>query len=191
MVEMYSNKIEEILLDLEDGHTHLAGGSAVGMVISIINSLIKYIANLTLGKKKYEDVQEKIQEILNNAEFLKKDAMNVIDEDKTILENILNSYKLRKENEDIYQKSLKDAVDFGIEVLNIAFKTLKISDEISKVGNKMLESDFKICKYYSYASIQASMENIKINIKEINDITYKNNVEEKYKKILKDAELLV
>ena len=188
---MYSNKIEEILLDLENDKIHLAGGSAVGMVISIVNSLIKYIANLSLGKKKYEDVQEQIKEILNNAEKLKESAMIAIDKDKEVLEKILDAYKLRKENEEKYQEVLKMATEFCIQVVTISYDTLKLADGISKVGNRMLESDFKICKYYAFSSVQAAIENVKINVKEIKDKEYKNYIEAKYRKILDDSKLLI
>ena len=48
---MYNDKIKHILEDLENKDIDIAGGSVVGMVLSTINSLITYIANLTVGKK--------------------------------------------------------------------------------------------------------------------------------------------
>ena len=61
---MYSEKMQSILNDLENKETEIAGGSVVGMVLATTNSLIKYIANMTIGKNKYEDVQDKVIEIL-------------------------------------------------------------------------------------------------------------------------------
>ena len=52
---LYNEKIRPILDDLENPEIELAGGSAVGMVLSITDSLISYICNLTIGKKKYEN----------------------------------------------------------------------------------------------------------------------------------------
>lgn len=184
---MYGEKIEEILLNLEDSKIHLAGGSAVGVVLSVVNALIKYIANLSLGKKKYENVQDKIEEILKEAEELKQKSIRAIDEDKEILEKILNAYKIRKENEKQYQEVLKEAVTFCMEVVSIAYDTLILSDRISKVGNKMLESDFKICKYYAIASVQSAIENVKVNVKEIENIEYKLLVEKKCNETLEEG----
>ena len=48
---MYNEKLNPILNDLENKDIEIAGGSVVGMVLSTINSLIKYIANLTVDKK--------------------------------------------------------------------------------------------------------------------------------------------
>lgn len=180
---MYSEKIKKILTDLEDKEIHLAGGSTVGMCLSIINSLIKYIANLTLGKKKYLDVQKQIEEILKEAEELKNKSLEVVDKDVEVLANILASYKEKKENYEKYDLINRKAVDFCIEVTKIALDTLILTEKISKVGNKMLASDFKICAYYSFTSVEASIVNIEVNLEEIKDESYKKEIEKQYKKI--------
>ena len=185
---MYFEKMNPILNDLENKEIEIAGGSVVGMALSTINSLIKYIANLTINKKNYEDVQDKIKEILEKAEKLKQQSLVAIDKDKEILEEILKAYKTRKENPEKYDQVCREAVDFCMNVVYISNDTLKLSDEISKVGNKMLASDFKICKYYSIASIQSAMENVYINLKSINDEIYANKIEEECKKILQEIQ---
>lgn len=188
---MYYEKLNPILNDLENKEIEIAGGSVVGMVLSTINSLIKYIANLTIGKKNYEDVQFKVKELIEKAEVLKQRSLIAIDKDKEILEEILIAYKTRKDNNQNYQHVCREAVDFCMDVVNIAYETLKLSDEISKVGNRMLASDFKICKYYSIASIQAAMENVYINLKSVDDEEYTNKVEEECKKTLKEIQNVI
>lgn len=188
---MYYEKMNPILNDLENKEIEIAGGSVVGMVLSTINSLIKYIANLTIGKKKYEDVQDKVKEILEKAEILKQKSLHAIDKDKEILEEILNAYKIRKENAEKYGQVCKEAVDFCMGVVYVSNDTLKLADEISKVGNKMLASDFKICKYYSIASIQSAMENVYINLKSVDDREYTKKIEDECKQILEEIQKYV
>ena len=45
---MYYEKMNSILNDLENKDLEIAGGSVVGMILSTINSLIKYIAHLNV-----------------------------------------------------------------------------------------------------------------------------------------------
>ena len=151
---MYNEKIVPILNDLENKEIELAGGSVVGMVLSITNSLINYICNLTVGKKRYENVQEEVLKIKEEANLLKKETLKVIDKDKEVLEKILDAYKLRKEKPEELENASKEGVKFCI---------------IEKVGNKMLASDFKICEYYAEASVKASIVNVEVNLKSIND----------------------
>ena len=51
----------------------------------------------------------------------------------------------------------------------------------------MLSSDFKICTMYAYTSVEAGIENVKINVESIKDEAYKNILTEKYKKLYEDA----
>ena len=185
---MYYEKMIPILSDIENRDLEIAGGSVVGIVLSTINSLVTYISNLTIGKKKYEDVQDKVKDILLQAENLKEKSLKAIDKDKEILEEILEAYKLRKDNIQKYQQVCIKAVDFCMEVVDTAYETLKLSDEISKVGNRMLASDFKICKYYSIASVQSAMENVYINLKSIEDEEYTKQIEDECKDILEEIQ---
>ena len=82
---MYEEKIKPILKDVENKDLEIAGGSVIGIVLATVNSLIIYIANLTIGKKKYEDVQTRIQDIIKETEVLKKTSLAVIDADKEVL----------------------------------------------------------------------------------------------------------
>ena len=184
---MYFEKMEPLLEDLENKEIEIAGGAVVGMVLTTVNSLIKYIVNLTIGKEKYIDVQDEVKDILNEANNLKLDTLKVIDKDKEVLENILSAYKLRKDDEEKYIMICKEAVDFCMKVLDYAYRTLELSNRISKVGNKMLASDFKICKYYAYASIQSAIVNVDINLKSLDDSEYKEKIVNKYNIILENA----
>ena len=52
----------------------------------------------------------------------------------------------------------------------------------------MLASDFKICKYYSIASVQSAMENVYINLKSIEDEEYTKQIEDECKDILEEIQ---
>ena len=184
---MYNEKLKPLLNDLEDKETEIAGGAAVGMVLSQTNSLIIYICNLTIGKKKYEENQEEVLKIKEEAERLKEQALVSIDKDKEILEKILSSYKARKENPEEYEQVCMQSVEFCLSVTENAVKTLELADRISKVGNRMLASDFEICKLYSFASVEASIVNVKINLDSIEDKDYKKQIENKYIELYNEA----
>ena len=184
---MYKEKLENILNDVENKEIEIAGGSVVGIILATVNSLIKYISSLTLGKKKYENVQEEIKKILEEASKLKEESLNIVDKDKEILKGLLETYKNKKEDFSRYEAKCKESAEFCLKVVKIAFDTFVLSDRISKVGNKMLSSDFTICKYYSFASIQSGIVNVEINLKAIQDEEYKEKVNDKCSEILNKA----
>lgn len=186
-MEQYNEKLKPILNDLENPKIEIAGGSAVGMVLSITNSLIEYICNLTIGKKKYENVQDEVLKIKEEAESLKEKALYIIDEDRNVLDKILKAYKTRKENPEELEEASKASVIFCKEVMDNAFKTLKLSKRIALVGNRMLSSDFEISKKYAFSSVEASIVNIEINLKSVSDETFVKKVREEYLKQYEEA----
>ena len=187
----YNEKLKPVLDDLESKEVEIAGGSAVGMILSITNSLIGYICNLTIGKKNYESVQEEVVNIKKEVDELKKETLIIIDKDKEVLEKILGGYKIRKENPEEFERINKEAVIFCLDVTKNAFETLKLADRISKVGNRMLSSDFEICKDYAFASIKASIVNVKINLKSIQNEEFKNDIEKRYNEIYEKAKKII
>lgn len=184
---MYYEKLMPILADLESKDTEIAGGSVVPMVLSIVNALIDYICNLTKDKKNYQNVKEEVLKIKEECEELRRNTLNAIDQDEKILKEILAAYKKRNEEPEMLDEVSKKSAEFCIEVTENALNTLKLAKRISQVGNRMLSSDFKICTMYAYTSVEAGIENVKINVESIKDEAYKNILTEKYKKLYEDA----
>lgn len=184
---LYNEKLKPILEDLESPEIELAGGSTVGMILSITNSLIIYICNLTIGKKNYEDVQNEVINIKKEAEEIKKIALKVIDEDREVLDKILKTYKTRKNEPEEFENASKNGVIFCKDVMDKAIQTVELTNRIAKVGNRMLASDFEISKKYAISSVEASIVNIEINLKFVKDEEFiekiRNDYKEKMKKI--------
>ena len=184
---MYKEKMLPILEDIENSKVEVAGGAVVGIILSEVNSLVKYICNLTIGKKKYLDVEEEVIKISKKAEELKIKSLEVIDKDSIVLEEVLKYYKVREENETQYEKANKNAVEFCMDVTYLALDTLKLVKRISEIGNKMLKSDFKICSYYAFSSVESSIVNVEINLEAVKDEIYKKEKQKEYMEILGEA----
>lgn len=185
---MYKDtSIDIFLSDLEDKEVQMGGGSLVGLTLSSVCSLIAYICNLTIGKKKYLDVEGKARDILKQVNELKEETIELIDKDKEILEEILTSYKTRNEEKEEYENVLFKAVDFSFDTLFKSLEVLKLVYEISQIGNLMLVSDFEIGSYMAYSCVESSITNIKINLMNIEDENYTEKMKNKYLNILEEA----
>ena len=184
---MYYEKLMPILADLESKDVEVAGGSVVPMVLSIINALIDYICNLTKDKKNYQNVREEVLKIKEECEELRRNTLKAIDQDEKILKEILDAYKKRNEEPEKLEEVSKKSAEFCIEVTENALNTLKLAKRISEIGNRMLSSDFKICMLYAFTSVEAGIENVKINVDSVKDEAYKNTLTEKYKKLYEEA----
>ena len=183
----HKEKIKPILDDLEDKEIEFAGGSVVGMMLSITNSLIHYICNLTIGKKKYAEVEEEVLAIKEKAIRLRNEALAIIDQDQQVLEKILAGYKKRKEEPEFYEKANREGVEFCVQVTKKGIETLKLVEQISKVGNRMLASDFQISNIYAFASVEASIVNIEVNLKPMKDEEFKKEIKKIYTQDYEEA----
>ena len=184
---MYYEGIEPYLNNLEDKNIGIAGGSVVAMAMSSINSLIIYICNLTIGKKKYMEVEDKVSEILSEANTLKTKTLQFIDDDKAVLDKILTAYKNRMENPNAYYQACKDGVDFCLEVLETSVAILQLAEKISLYGNRMLSSDFQICAHLGLASVKSSIVNVNINLIEELGAEYTECINRKCQNLLNEA----
>ena len=172
---MYGQKtIEEFLDDLSSSNSIPGGGSAAALSGALNAAVISFIANLTIGKKKYEEVEAEAKEILAESEELKKEMLVMIDQDSKILSDILDSYKAG--DQDRVKNVCHDAVEFSMDMTKKAVRLMRLSLEISEIGNQMLASDFEVAAYIGDAAVGSAIANVKINLKSLENEEYKENI---------------
>ena len=74
-----------------------------------------------------------------------------------------------------------------MQVTKKGIETLKLVEQISKVGNRMLASDFQISNIYAFASVEASIVNIEVNLKPMKDEEFKKEIKKIYTQDYEEA----
>jgi len=186
---MYAQKsIEEFLNDLSSSNSIPGGGSAAALSGALNAAVISFIANLTIGKEKYKEVEAEAKEILAESEELKKEMLLMIDQDSRILSDILDSYKAGDKNK--VKTVCQDAVEFSMDMTKKAVRLMRLSLEISEIGNRMLASDFEVAAYIGDAAVSSAIANVKINLKSLDNQEYKENIKNEYLKLKKESSRL-
>ncbi|MFW6015754.1 MAG: cyclodeaminase/cyclohydrolase family protein [Halanaerobiales bacterium] len=176
---MYKEKtIECYLNDLSSKKSVPGGGSAAALTGAVSASIICFISNLTIGKKKYKNFEEEVMEILNEALEYKKRLTQMIDEDNQILSEILECYK--NGDKDKLNKVSKKAVDFSMIMLKKCVNIMELCLKITQKGNKMLASDFEVAAYTGDAAVNSAIANVKINLKNVNNEKYVSDIKARY-----------
>lgn len=80
------------------------GGGASAMVGALGTALGSMVCNLTLGKKKYEDVQADIKRIAGKAEAMQNDLLSLVEKDAEVFEPLSKAYGLPKNTEEDKKK---------------------------------------------------------------------------------------
>jgi formiminotetrahydrofolate cyclodeaminase len=186
---MYSNKsLKEFLDDLSSSNSIPGGGSAAALSGALNAAVISFIANLTIGKEKYRKVETEAKEILVESEELKKEMLLMIDQDSRILSDILDSYKAG--DKDKVKTVCQDAVEFSMDMTKKAVRLMRLSLEISEIGNRMLASDFEVAAYIGDAAVGSAIANVKINLKSLDNEEYEENIQKEYLKLKDESSRL-
>lgn len=185
----YGNKtIEEFLNDLSSSNSIPGGGSAAALSGALNAAVVSFIANLTIGKEKYKEVEAEAKEILMESEELKKEMLLMIDQDSKILSDILDSYKAGDQEK--VQSVCQNAVEFSMDMTKKAVRLMRLSLEISEIGNRMLASDFEVAAYIGDAAVGSAVANVKINLKSLDNEEYKKNIQKEYLKLKEESSRL-
>jgi glutamate formiminotransferase/formiminotetrahydrofolate cyclodeaminase len=79
------------------------GGSAAAFTAAEAAALVAMVARLTVGKKKYTDVEAEMQRLVDEADELRRKLTDAIQEDSQAFEVVMQAYKLPKENDEQIQ----------------------------------------------------------------------------------------
>jgi glutamate formiminotransferase/formiminotetrahydrofolate cyclodeaminase len=152
------------------------GGSAAAYAGALGAGLTAMVAGLTIGKKKYVEVESEMQAILAQAEELRKELTNAIEDDSAAFEAVLGAFKLPKETED-QQKTRQAAIQIAtwnaahvpLHTAANSVRVMELAARCAKVGNLNAISDAMSGAALGRASLTAAGYNVRINLKSLED----------------------
>ena len=97
---LLEQKTTDFLEQLSSSAPIPGGGGASAAVGAFASALGLMVTNLTVGKKKYADVEEEILEIREKLEQKKQDLVRMVDEDAEAFEPLAKAYRMPKETEE-------------------------------------------------------------------------------------------
>lgn len=161
------------------------GGGAAALVGAIGMALGSMICNLTLGKKRYKEYEETIENILKKAAGLEKDLLQMIDDDAKNFLPLSKAYGIKanteeekKKREEVLEKALKGACEVPIKIVKACYDSIKLHEELVDKGSRLAISDVGVGVQCLRAALISGQLNIVININSIKDIDYVNKVKE-------------
>ncbi|NLF36609.1 MAG: cyclodeaminase/cyclohydrolase family protein [Clostridiaceae bacterium] len=176
---MFRNKsIEEFIEVLSSKEPVPGGGGASAFAASMGTALASMVGNLTLGKKKYIDVQEDIKRLQDKTKVLTDELMNLIDEDAKVFLPLSKAYSLPSttEEEKIYkeqvmEEALNIASSVPVKIMEKSHQMLLLLDEYADKGSKIAISDVAVSAVMLKAAISGASVNVYINTRMMKDRT--------------------
>ncbi|MEJ5309042.1 MAG: glutamate formimidoyltransferase [Anaerolineae bacterium] len=168
-------------LDAVAANTPAPGGGAVAALAgALAAALVAMVGRLTVGKRRYADVQEVAASAVVQAEKLRAKLTTAMDEDSAAFNAVMAAYKLPKataEEQHIRDAAIQEATAHAIEVplatARAALEALELALLVAGKGNVNAASDAATAAWMAMASIQSAMLNVRVNAAGIQDAVRK------------------
>lgn len=186
--------IEQFLDDLFSKKPIPGGGGASALVAAVGIALGGMVGNLTLGKKKYADVQDEIEEILKAAEKLQHDLEDLIQKDAENFEPLAKAYGLPKSTpeekaykEKVLEEALYQACQVPLEIMRKCVESIDLHARLEKIGNKLAISDVGVGVVFLKAALEGASLNVFINTKMMKNDAVRTKINEEAYQLIEEG----
>ena len=173
---MLEQKTTEFLEVLSSAAPVPGGGGASAAVGAFSSALGMMVANLTIGKKKYADVEEEIIEVKEQLQNLQKELVDLTDKDAEAFEPLSKAYGLPKdtpeqkeEKERVMEKALYEASIVPLQIMKTVAKVMELLETLGEKGSKIAISDVGVAVLFARAALEGASLNIYINTRLMKD----------------------
>lgn len=161
----------EFLDELSTDSPAPGGGSVAALCCAQAAALVAMVANLTVGKKKHDAVQERVKEIAVRGQELKDLFLAAMDEDTAAFMAVMETFGLPKGTpaqatirEQATAAATRGATRVPLAVLAAVPELLDLAAEIATIGNAASLSDAGVAVLTALAGAEGAYYNVIINL---------------------------
>ncbi|MGB1800271.1 MAG: methenyltetrahydrofolate cyclohydrolase [Gammaproteobacteria bacterium] len=188
----------QVFLDELAGKTSTPGGGAAAAISGAMGAaLISMVANFTIGKKGYENIEDESKQILDKSEKLRSNLTEAINDDVRVFNRVMAAYGMPKETDKEkkarsteIQAALKEATDVPLECAKLCREVINLSQPIADKGNNNVISDAGVAVLAGYAGLRSAALNVYINIGAIKDEEFVSDRRQQLEVLLDGMEVL-
>lgn len=171
-----SEPANTFLDSLAAGTATPGGGAAGAYAGAMAAALVAMVARVTVGKKKYADVEPEMQSVIVSAEKLRADLTASVQADIAAFDDVMAAYKLPKDSEaelearnEAIEAAMTVAAEVPLKVSRDAASVLGLAAVVAEKGNVNAASDSGSAAGLALASARAAMLNVRINAAQVKD----------------------
>ncbi len=171
------------------------GGSAAALCGALAAALDSMVANLTVGKKGYEEAEAEMRATAVRAQGVKDTLVEAIDRDSAAFDKVMEAVRLPKstpdqarEKEEALEEATKEATLVPLGVLERSLEAVKLSKAVSARGYMSSLSDAGAAGLLGWSAGGAAYYNVLINLPGIRDAGFKAQVRRRAEKLHAELE---
>jgi methenyltetrahydrofolate cyclohydrolase len=176
MAKFKDTAVEPFLDALAGPGATPGGGSAAAIIGAMGAALVSMVCNLTIGKKKYVEVEGDMKDVLGKAESLRAKLTGMIEDDVKAFDAVMGAYGMSKETdadkqarEKSIQAALKQATEVPLRCCHAAREVIDLAAIASEKGNLNVISDAGVAVLAAYAALRSAALNVFTNARMITD----------------------
>jgi glutamate formiminotransferase / formiminotetrahydrofolate cyclodeaminase len=171
------------------------GGSVAALMGALGASLGGMVANLSAGKRGWDDKLKYFSDWAVKAQQLKDELLFLVDEDTAAFKKVIDAFALPKESAEekaarsaAIESATKYAAEVPLKVMETASKSYQLLSEMVEKGNPNSISDVGVGALATRACVEGAALNVRINLGQLKDEKFKSALVEKVRKISADSE---
>jgi formiminotetrahydrofolate cyclodeaminase len=195
---LVTKQLDEFLNELASPSPAPGGGSVAALAGAIGAALTSMVCNLTIGKKKYADVQDDMKRVLGQAEELRGQFAVLIDKDTEAFNKVMEAFSLPKETEPqialrrvAINEATKEATLIPLEVMKHCIDALALAQEVAANGNPNSVSDAGVSALMLSASCEGAALNVRINLKTLADMDFVGWKSDEVESLLRTSRMML
>ena len=171
------------------------GGSVAALMGALGASLGGMVANLSAGKRGWDDKLEYFSKWAVKAQQLKDELLALVDEDTAAFNKVMDAFALPKQSAEekaarttAVESATKYAAEIPLKVMETAAKSFELLAEMAEKGNPNSISDVGVGIYATRACVDGAALNVRINLAALKDEKFKSDLQKKVRKLQADSE---
>lgn len=179
MKDILSLSINEFLEDLGSSSPTPGGGSASALCASIASRLTQMVASLTIGRPRFEKVQEEMTQAVEKGKILSGKFLDLAMKDSEAYDLFMKALSLPKDDEqekarrkNSMQEALKRSTLVPLQTLELAKELVANSLVVAEKGNPNAITDAGVSALLADAAARGAAMNVKINLASIEDESF-------------------
>ncbi len=168
-----------------------AAGGAIGMALS------NMVGNLTVGKKKYAEVEDEVKDLLDKGYKVLAELETLVDRDAEVFEPLAKAYGMPKDTPeqqqakaDALEKYSKEACSVPMEIMRKSYEGIQIHNRMGQIGSMLAISDVGCGVVFLKSSLISGMLNVVINLNTIKDQDFVSSTRNEMNQLLNDGSKL-
>ena len=180
-MELITLPVDKFVATTASGEPVPGGGSISALCGSLSAALAAMVSRLTIGKKKYADVQEQMEKLAEKLSHASTLLLKAVDMDSDAYDQVFQAYKLPKDTDEqkearsfAIQQALKHAAAVPFSVASMVNTFLPDIVDVATSGNQNAITDAYVASLCARAAILGAGANVRINLTSINDEEFVN-----------------